>query len=258
MSSDLFDAHCHLLEPWFTSAEIVETIRRAQERSVKTIVNVASFSAHYQQAISLGHSNPSIFANIGLQPTHVSMESFEVMQKTILMQDPVIKAIGEVGLDYYWVKESSLQKIQRDFFAKIIEFANGVDYPLVVHSRAAEADAIELLERFARVPVLLHCWGSPDLVERSLNAHFLISIPTSVCSRRKFAAVAAKVPLDSMVLETDSPYQSPHSGKGRERPPKNEPSNIPLAAQMVADIKQSTSEDVARATTRNSRKFFRL
>ncbi len=256
---ELTDAHCHLLSPWFTDKEISKVVQDAVANKVSLIINVGSTQEHYEQTIkSVKNFNP-IYANIGLQPTHVNDETYRSFEKFVLSNKYNINAIGEVGLDYYWINDEKLQEIQRIFFKKIINFANELNYPLVIHSRSAESDSINLLEKFSTVPVLMHCFGgSLENVMRCIDLDYLVSVPTSVKNRKNYRKIAKNVPLDNMTLETDAPFQSPFNGEKGKKPPKNEPKNILISCQKVSELLETSAEEVARVTTLNTRKFFNI
>ncbi|MHA2103554.1 MAG: TatD family hydrolase [Candidatus Hodarchaeales archaeon] len=256
---ELADAHCHLLDPWFSSSDIPNIIKNASSNNVKTIINVGSTSEHYNPTISSAKQFDQIFANIGLQPTHVNNESFSNFQEFIRTHKNDIKAIGEVGLDYYWVKEEKQQEIQRKYLVNIINFANELKLPLVIHSRSAELDAVKLLSKHSAVPVLMHCFeGNLVSLQESLDNNFIISVPTSVKNRKSYRKIAKNVPLAHMTLETDAPFQSPFNGINGTKPPQNEPKNILISCEKVAQIHNVSIEEVAKITTNNTKKFFNI
>ena len=254
---ELADAHAHILEPWFKKEEITSVLSDANKNGVKIIINVGSLPENYQETI-LSAQHPHIYANIGLQPTHASINNFNTFKAFYLKNRDMIKAIGEVGLDYYWVKDERQQELQRTIFRQIIEFSNQERKPLVIHSRAAETDAIQLLQKHANVPVLMHCFESKKDVDSALDSGFIVSVPTSIRVRKKYRQIAKKVPLDQMTLETDSPFQSPYNPHEitDEKEKKNQPKNIKFACEKVAQLINESPEVVAKETTRNVKKFF--
>ncbi|OLS27552.1 MAG: putative deoxyribonuclease YcfH [Candidatus Heimdallarchaeota archaeon LC_3] len=256
---ELADAHCHLLDPWFSDKEINKVVQDAFTQSVSTIVNVGSTQEHYEAVIKSANFFDQVYANIGLQPTHVNDEAFYSFKNFVLNNKINIKAIGEVGLDYYWIKDERQQKIQRSFFKKIIRFANELNLPLVIHSRSAESDSIDLLYKYSNVPVLMHCFdGSLANVKKCIEYGFVVSIPTSVKNRKKYRKIAKNVPLENMTLETDAPFQSPFNGVNGKKPPKNEPKNILISCQKVSELHETTVEEVAKITTQNTLNFFNI
>ena len=123
---------------------------------------------------------------------------------------------------------------------------------MVVHSRLAEGDAIQLLQEEKFVQVQLHCFNDPDLVMKAADQHWLMSVPTSVVTRKRMQRVAAAIPMANMLLETDAPYLSPQPGR------QNEPANLSYAADKIAEIKGISPDIVGKTTTENALAFFRL
>jgi TatD DNase family protein len=165
-----------------------------------------------------------------------------------------IVSIGEIGLDYHWVKDPKLRDYQETAFIEFIELAKEVDKPLVIHSRKAEKEALDILESQGGVSkVLMHCFnGSVDLIDRIVKNRWLLSVPTAVVNRKNHQKIAQACPLDSMVIETDAPFLSPD----KER--RNEPSKVYYSAKKIAELKQIPISEVAEKTTRNAIDFYSL
>lgn len=196
--------------------------------------------------------------NFGLQPTEATPENFEIFDKTVLTHKTDICAIGEVGLDYYWVKEEPIHLVQQEIFRKCIDLANELKLPLVVHSRKAENDCLNILEQEAQVPVVMHGMeANEDHINRLVDLGYFITIPTSVCNRKKYKKIAIKTPIEHIMLETDSPFQLPFNPPAGEKV-KNTPANINLSAKRIAEVKDITLEDVATTTTKNTKTFFNI
>ena len=162
-----------------------------------------------------------------------------------------IVGIGEVGLDYYWVKEKEKHNIEKENFKKFISLSNELSLPLVVHSRDAEEDILQILKDACK-KAILHCFSGT--VKQALDAisfGCLISIPASIMYSKQKQKLAGELPLESMVLETDAPYLSPVPKT------RNEPVNIKLSAEKIAGIKGVDVEDVKKITTSNAKGFFK-
>ena len=194
-----------------------------------------------------------VFWALGLHPPGVNNQSVKAITKLIEYHASEIVAIGEVGLDYYWVKEDYKREKQKEAFKFFIDLSKKLEKPLVIHARDAQTDTIDILEEKEVEIVLMHCFSGNELeAKRVLKNDWLISVPTSVVNRKVHQKVAQVVPLTQMLLETDAPYLSP------VRKTRNEPANIKLSAQKIAEIKSTTFEKVADQTTRNARKFYKL
>jgi TatD DNase family protein len=163
-----------------------------------------------------------------------------------------IVGIGEVGLDYYWVKDSKQREYQQQAFVQFLHLAVELDLPLVVHSREAEGDAVATLRREQAARVHLHCFNSPDHVAEAAAQKWFLSVPTSVVARPRMQHIAKAMPFANMLLETDAPYLAPAPNQ------RNEPSNLPLAAAKIAELKGTSSEAVAKTTTDNALFLFGL
>jgi len=250
---EFIDAHCHLHKKWFDDEKIKQVIIKAKENNVTHIVNCASDPRAFDQVIkSENHSEISI--HLGLQPT---------LAKSILNADLIrdkldsganISAIGEVGLDYYWVKDDIERRQQEILFIDCINLATEFDLPLVIHTRKAEVRGLELLEKYAQTPVLLHSFeGNLENVNRALDLGYIISIPTNVAIRKNRRKVATRAGIENIVLETDSPFCAP-SKEIKE----NTPSTIPIAAAKLSQIMDINIEEIARITTDTAKSFYRI
>ena len=138
------------------------------------------------------------------------------------------------------------------------QLANDQNLPLVVHSRKAEDDCLNILEKEATVPVLMHGMEANDQqIQRLIDLHYFITIPTSVCNRKKYKKIAIKTPLEHILLETDSPFQLPFNPPAGERV-KNTPVNINLSAKRIAEVKELSLTEVASTTTKTTKTFFNI
>jgi TatD DNase family protein len=257
-SINLWDAHAHIQPPWFSEDEISDLVEKSIHNSIKGIINVVSNPTEkdYSYGLGLAKKFDIIHTNFGLQPTEATNENFLIFKETIETKKNSICGIGELGLDYHWVTDKKLLALQKDIFKKCIEVANEVNLPLIIHSRKAETDCLNTLEKFAKVPVLMHGMEANDEhITRLIDLNYFITIPTSVCNRKKYMKIAKKTPLELILLETDAPFQLPFNAKPNERI-KNSPANIMMAAKKIASIKELTLNDVAFTTTNNVETFF--
>jgi TatD DNase family protein len=194
-----------------------------------------------------------VYWALGLHPPGVNNQSVRATIKLIQKYASEIVAIGEVGLDYYWVKEKEKRNKQKEAFKEFISLAKTLGKPIVIHARDAQSDTIDILEEMEASEVLMHCFsGSEEEAKRVLQNEWFISVPTSVVNRKVHQRMAQVVPLKQMLLETDAPYLSP------VRKTRNEPANIKLSAEKIGELKNSTFEEVAQKTTRNAKAFYKL
>lgn len=248
----LFDTHSHLEMPrLFPKAEAI--VRRAQAAGVIGIVVSAIEPKFYPKALELKKRFPNyVWPTFGLHPPRATPHMVKRSKDAIISHQEEIVAIGEVGLDYYWVKDPKERKYQKNAFIEFIHLADELNLPLVVHSRDAEADAMSILRDEKMFNVQLHCFNNPDFVIQAAEDRFYMSVPTSVVSRKRMQRIAKAMPLENMLLETDAPYLSPVPGQ------TNEPSNLPEAAKKIAELKGTTPEVIAASTTTNALSFLHL
>ncbi|MHA2225117.1 MAG: TatD family hydrolase [Candidatus Hodarchaeales archaeon] len=247
----MIDSHAHLLPDFVRNIDKI--INNARISGLKAVINSAIEPHHFKYAVELEKQNPHfIFSSFGFSPSKIKTIDFEESYNFI-HKYPSMVAIGEVGLDYHWIHESFWQEKQLQVFSKFVELANEYNKPLVIHSRKAETDCINFLEKNADVPVLLHCFsGTISQARRILNHGWLLSIPTAVKNRKKHRKLARNIPLENIVVETDTPFLSPFPGK------KNEPANVKYAIEEIAKLKETSFQEVVKATTQNCKIFFKI
>ncbi|NVM28605.1 MAG: TatD family hydrolase [Candidatus Helarchaeota archaeon] len=248
----LIDSHCHLDAKWFKN-DIPAIIQNAKKNEIEAIIT-SSISPSIQKVKNIVNRYPDyLFWALGLHPPGVNAQSLKAITKLIKIHQHEIVAIGEVGLDYHWVKEEKRREEQQEALKFFIELSKELEKPLVIHARDAQTDTIDILEEKSAENVLMHCFsGNETEAKRVIKNKWLISVPTSVVNRKVHQMMAKIVPLDQMLLETDAPYLSPI------RKTRNEPANIKISAQKIAEIKDTTFDKVASQTTINARKFYRL
>ncbi len=249
----LIDAHCHLDLPEFDS-DRVEVIESAKNKGVSAIVDSGLGPTYGRKALELAKSfSGYVFPTLGLEPYNLSSDDFDSVISLIRASSDMIVGIGEVGLDYYWRKESSERQVQIDRFKSFISLAKELDLPLVIHSRSAGKYALRILKDEGAKWVLMHAFdGKVGWALMGVDAGYYFSIPTSVWMSRQKQKLVKHLPLSHLMLESDSPVLSPF-GEGR-----NEPSNLTYALKKVAEIKRVDEEVVERETCRNAMSFFKL
>jgi TatD DNase family protein len=247
-----FDTHSHLEMPrLYPKADAI--VRRAKEAGVIGVVVSAIEPKFFLKALELKNRFPGfIWPTFGLHPPRATPQMVKRAINAIYDYTEDIVAIGEVGLDYYWVKDLKKRENQKSVFIEFIHLADELNLPLVVHSRDAEADAMKILREEKMFDVQLHCFNNPEHVQQAAEDRFFMSVPTSVVSRQRMQHIAKAMPLANMLLETDAPYLSPVPRQ------TNEPSNLPKAAAKIAELKGTTTDVVATTTTTNALKFLHL
>jgi TatD DNase family protein len=252
------DSHAHLDLEEFAS-ELPEVLARARQAGVATIGNVFLGPTAYAAGKSLFKDRPEVFFLLGAHPTDAASfdESTRGAMTAAFRDDPRLKAVGEIGLDYYWKDVEPAVQIKT--FRSQLAMARDLDKPVVIHCREADHDALPILddEGFAGRPLLWHCFGGgPDMAEKLLSRGWLISIPGPVTYPKNEALREAvrTIPLERLVLETDCPYLSPQAWRGK----RNEPSYLGFTNLAVAEAKGLDPAQTWLATAENAKTFFNL
>ena len=253
----LIDSHAHIQGKEY-AGEIDAVIARAREAGVEKIIAVggAGDMSSNSEAIALADSFPDVYATVGMHPHDAKDVSADELKKLKeLAADPKVVAVGETGLDYYY--NHSPHEVQRRVFAEFIHMARETERPIVVHERDAAQDAFELLrnEGAGQIRGVIHCFtGNYEAARNYLDLGFYVSFTGIITFKNAepLREVVRKVPLERMLVETDSPYLTPVPHRGR----RNEPAYVRYVAETIASIKGLSLEEVARVTTQNVRGLF--
>ena len=221
------------------------------------VVNAASTVASWEDNRRLAERFPLAYYMIGVHPDEVgelTEERFAQME-ALLEQEKAV-AVGEIGLDYYWDRES--RDLQKSWFLRQLKLANRRDKAVSIHSREASKDTFELLKQYGKdLRLVLHCYsGSPEIAREYVKMGYYLGIGGVVTFKngRRLQETVAAVPLSSLVLETDCPYLAPEPFRGS----RNTSLNLPYVARRIGEIKGVEPEEVVRVTTENARKLFGL
>ena len=247
----LFDTHAHLCDPAF-DGDRGEVLERARDAGVESIIAVGETLQDARANLALAHEYPWIIRPAaGLFPTILDLDQAESLAQWIRRHVEDLIAIGEVGLDHWKVEEPEDREIQRQVFERFVELAVELDLPLNVHSRSAGAPAIELLLQCGARRVQLHAFdGRAAKAQPAIEAGFFLSVPPSVVRSRQKQKLVRQVPLQNLLLETDSPVL------GREPGERNEPANLGVSLQAVAELKGVHRKVVVEAVRDNSLRLY--
>ncbi|WP_437206580.1 TatD family hydrolase [Planctomicrobium sp. SH664] len=254
----LIDTHAHLDEQSF-EADLTEVLERARAQGVESIFTIGVTRESSQAALLLAKQHPQLRAVVGIQPNYVAQareDDFEII--AALASDPHVVAVGETGLDRYW--DSSPIELQRDYFHRHVELSRQVNKPFIVHCRDADEDVVALLQEEAGngplVGVMHSFCGSLETAEACLQLGLMISFAGMLTfkSNQQLRDVAKAIPLDRLLVETDSPYLAPVPMRGK----RNEPAHVVHTARCLAEVHGMALEDLARQTTANTRRLFGL
>lgn len=251
----LFDTHAHLNAEQYNE-DLDEVIARAQKEGVTHMVVVGFDRPTIIKAMELANGYDFIYACVGWHPVDaIDMTDEDLRWIEELSAHPKVVALGEMGLDYHWDK--SPKEVQKEVFRKQIRLAKKVNLPIVIHNREATADVVEILqeEHAEEVGGIMHCFsGSPEVAKECVKMNFYISLggPVTFKNAKKPKEVAAEIPLDKLLIETDCPYLAPHPYRGQ----RNEPGYVKLVAEQIAEIKGIPFDEVAEVTSQNAKKLF--
>ncbi len=253
----LIDSHCHLdMDSYEEDLDAI--LKRAQEHGVQSIITIGIDEKSSIAAVKLAHKYPFVKATVGIHPHDVEQiekATYTRLQKLVQENREQVVAYGEIGLDY--VKNYSPKTTQLRTFEEQLSVAKGLELPVIIHDREAHDDCLSLLQAMAPFPKggVMHCFsGNIKLAEKVLDLGFYISIPGVVTFKNglDLQEVAKKMPLESMLLETDGPFLSPVPWRGK----RNEPAYVAYTAQKIAELKGITIEEVAEQTSSNTLKLF--
>jgi len=250
------DSHAHLTsDPVFDG--ISDLLARAKEQKVDSIVNICTDKLTLERGLKLAEDVKWVY-NVGATTPHdVEKEGglyFHFFEEAARAGKLV--AIGETGLDYHY--EHSPKELQKTFLIRYFELATSCDLPVVIHCRDAFEDLFAIAdEYYKKGPLVLHCFtGTMKEAEKAMERSWLISFSGIITFKKSGAMrdVVKEIPINQILIETDTPYLAPQSHRGKP----NEPSFLPETAQTIADVKGLSLEEVAMATTKSARTFFRL
>ncbi|MBR9699123.1 TatD family hydrolase [Candidatus Woesearchaeota archaeon] len=236
----LIDIHCHLDFPELYE-QIEEVIKKAQKAQVEIILTNGIDPKTNRIALELAEKYGSVESALGFYPPDYSRKAFNEEEFSdelafISKNKDKIAAIGEIGMDYKNVKDKELQKM---IFTKLVKLAKNIDKPMLIHSRKAEEDVIDILEKEGAKKVIMHCFsGKKKLIERASDLGYYFSIPTAVVKSEQFQETIKIVPINQLFAETDAPFLSPFKDK------RNEPAFIVESYKKIAEIKNMTLEEV--------------
>ncbi len=273
----IFDSHAHYEDKRF-DADRIELLSMMRDNNIGRIVNVGSTLDTSKECIDLSKRYDDIYAAVGIHPSEVAFpvdgddnnalspkESLKLMPEVLdsleeLSSHGKCVSIGEIGLDYYWDKEEENHKLQREWFLAQLELANKVDKPVIVHSREANQETYDILtdaKKRLNTRAVVHCYsGSAEMAAEYVKHGFYIGVGGVVTFKngRKLRETVERIPLESILLETDCPYMAPEPYRGK----RNDSTKLSYVVQKVAKIKGIATEEVESVTWDNTCSFYRL
>ena len=267
----LVDIHAHLEGPRFKDLDKV--ILDARDAGVKTIIQSGVNPSTNRECLKIAKKYPeTIECSFGIYPIDAlikevesgessdfqrEIEEFNVGEELSWIEEnkDLCVAIGEVGLDYNWkdFQTDEMKEKQKVVFRKVLNLAKKIDKPVIIHSRKAEEDAIEILEEIQSQKVVMHCFsGKKGLIKRGIANGYFFSVPPIITRLHHFENLVKLVPISQLLTETDSPYLAPVGGE------INEPKNVSVTIKKIAEIKELSEDKVAKIVWENAVRVFGL
>ena len=255
----LFDTHAHYDDERF-NADRDELLRSMPENGVGLILNPGCDVETSRKALDYARTYPHVYAAVGFHPENIegmSDEAVEAGLKEIegMAADPRVRAIGEIGLDYYWCKDPAERKRQQEVFRAQMRMAGRLDLPVIIHDREAHLDCLTIVEQYPGARGVFHCYsGSAEFAQRLLDLGWYISFTGVITFKnaKKALDVIRMMPMDRIMVETDAPYMAPEPYRGK----RNSSLYVYRMAEAIADVKGLSVDEVVRITTENGKRLF--
>lgn len=252
----LFDSHAHIDDEKYTDDQAA-VIERAVSNGISGIINVGTCMESSRQSIALSQKYAMVYAAVGIHPHDAKdarREDYEQLAAWTEL-DKVV-AIGEIGLDYYY--DFSPRETQETVFVRQLDVARQCHKPVIIHDRDAHQDTLHILKHEGKgVQGVLHCFsGSLEMAREVIKLGFYVSLggPVTFTNAAKLKEIACQVPLERLLVETDSPYLTPHPYRGK----RNEPAHVRLVAECIAELRGMELAELARVTSDNVRRLFAI
>lgn len=253
----LIDTHSHYNDEKFDN-DRDEVIQNITNSGITTIINAGYSLESSKRAIEIANNYDFMYATVGVSPNDIeNLENNYIEQIKEMAKEQKVIAIGEIGLDYYWNKEN--KETQKEIFIKQVELANQLGLPIVIHTRDAVMDTIDILKNKVNCNKkgVFHCCPlNTELIKEGLKLGFYISFagPITFKNSKNAEKIVKMVPIDRILTETDSPYLSPEPVRGT----RNDSRNIKYIAQKIAQIKNMPIENIAEQIQKNAKTIFKI
>ena len=267
MKPSLIDTHCHLEMDAF-NPDRGEVIGRARDAGIEAMITIGSDLEGNIGGLELSQKYDFIYSAVGFHPHDAKDFTEEIFRKIKEwaahphfpvgeggQQGSRVVAVGEIGLDYHY--DHSPREIQQEVFMKQLQFAKAANLPVIIHTREAKKDTLDIIEKTGVNKGVFHCFaGDVEMAEQAMKLGFFISIagPVTFKNAKGLKEVAKTIPDDYLLIETDAPYLAPEPSRGK----RNEPSFLVHTAKAVAELRRVGLEDIARITTLNAKRLFRI
>ena len=253
----IFETHAHYDDEKFNE-DRQELIAGLPEKGITTVINVGASMRGCEASVELAKQFSHVYSAVGVHPSDIedlSEASMTSLRELASYEKTV--AIGEIGLDYYWDKEEQVQERQRYWFRRQLELAKEMALPVIIHSRDAAKDTFDILSapEYRGIRGVIHCYSySPEMAKEYVKLGYYIGIGGVVTFKnaKKLTETVEVLPMDRILLETDSPYMAPEPNRGT----RNDSTNLIYVADKIAFIKGTNTDEVIKATRENARTLF--
>lgn len=253
----IIDSHAHLDDSAFNE-DREELIEKLKDQGISYVMNISAGLASARTSLALAKKYNFIYTSMGVHPCETGELTEENFTEIIsYLTEEKVKAIGEIGLDYYWNEPE--RELQQYWFRRQLQLAHEYNLPVIIHSRDAAADTYRIMkeERAADLKGVIHCYSYTKETARDYlqwNYYFGIGGVITFQNAKKLKEAVEYIPLENILLETDSPYLSPVPYRGK----RNSPLNLPFVAEEIAKIKGISAQEVIKVTTENTKKLYGL
>lgn len=252
-----FDTHAHYYDDAF-DADRDEVLSALPAAGVELALCPGCDLESSRQSVALAERYPYLYAAVGFHPENLEGASLDQLSEIEAMAaHPKVKAIGEIGLDYYWEKDPDKRKLQQDFCSAQLSLAEKLDLPVIFHDREAHKDSLDMVRAHPNARGVFHCYsGAVEDAKTLVIMGWMVSFTGVVTYKnaRKCLEVIDWLPMDHIMIETDAPYLSPVPFRGK----RNDSRNVFRVAEAIAQVKGLTAEEVGRITMENGKRFFNI
>lgn len=255
----MIDVHCHLEQDDYSSDrdEVIEKCRK----ELKAVITSCAHPKDFDLTMRIVEKyNGFVFASVGIHPEYIKevseREIDELIEKIKQSKDRIV-AVGEVGMDKFWIKEPEWQQKQKELFIRLINLAKELKKPLIIHCRDAFEETIKILEQENAEEVDMHMFGNHNFVKRIIENGWNISMNAIILASKSYGKVVRDCPLERLMLETDAPWLSPKKLlEGIDE--RNDPTSIKMVAEKIAEIKKRSFDEIWQKCGENAVEFFKL